>query len=89
MDSGCLIPGFHPSFFLSMEIAPEPGERTGIGGVTATPGSTQGGCMNYLFASYTVIWLLLFAYLISIARRQKKVQDDLTQIQEWMDRQKK
>ena len=31
--------------------------------------------MNYLFASYTVIWLLLFAYVISIARRQKKVQD--------------
>ena len=45
--------------------------------------------MNYLFASYTVIWLLLFAYVISIARRQKKVQDDLSQIQEWMDRQKK
>ena len=45
--------------------------------------------MNYLFASYTVIWLLLFAYLISIARRQKKVQDDLTQIREWMDQQKK
>ena len=45
--------------------------------------------MNYLFVSYTVIWLLLFAYIISIARRQKKVQDDLSQIQEWMDRQKK
>jgi len=45
--------------------------------------------MNYLFVSYTVIWLLLFAYVISIARRQKKVQDDLSQIQEWMDRQKK
>jgi len=45
--------------------------------------------MNYLFVSYTVIWLLLFAYVISIARRQKKVQDDLSEIQEWMDRQKK
>jgi CcmD family protein len=45
--------------------------------------------MNYLFASYTVIWLLLFAYLLSIARRLKKVQDDLSQIQEWMDQQKK
>jgi CcmD family protein len=45
--------------------------------------------MNYLFVSYTVIWLLLFAYIISIARRQKKVQDDLSEIQEWMDRQKK
>jgi CcmD family protein len=45
--------------------------------------------MNYLFASYTVIWLLLFAYLLSIARRQKKVQDDLSHIQEWIDQQKK
>ena len=45
--------------------------------------------MNYLFASYTVIWLLLFAYLLSIARRQKKVQDDLAEIQEWMARQRK
>jgi CcmD family protein len=72
-----------------MEIASKPGERAGVGRVAATPGSTQGGCMNYLFASYTVIWLLLFAYVISIARRQKKVQDDLSQIQEWMDRQKK
>ena len=45
--------------------------------------------MNYLFASYTIIWLLLFAYLLSIARRQKKVQDDLAEIQEWIDGQKK
>jgi CcmD family protein len=45
--------------------------------------------MSFLFAAYTIIWLLLFAYLLSIARRQKKVQDDLSQIQEWIDRQKK
>jgi CcmD family protein len=45
--------------------------------------------MNYLFASYTVVWLLLFAYVMSIARRQKKVLDDLAQIQQWIDQQKK
>jgi len=45
--------------------------------------------VNYLFASYSLIWVLLFAYLMSIARRQKKVQDDLSEIQEWMDRQRK
>jgi CcmD family protein len=45
--------------------------------------------MNFLFASYTIVWLLLFAYVMSIARRQRKVLDDLAQIQEWMDRQKK
>ena len=45
--------------------------------------------MNYLFASYTVVWLLLFAYLMSIARRQKKVLDDLAQLQESMEQKKK
>jgi len=45
--------------------------------------------MSFLFASYTVVWLLLFAYVMSIARRQKKVLDDLAQIQEWMNQQKK
>ena len=45
--------------------------------------------MNFLFASYTVVWLLLFAYVMSIARRQKKVLDDLAQIQKWMNQQKK
>jgi CcmD family protein len=45
--------------------------------------------MNFLFAAYTMIWILFFAYVVSIARRQKKVQDDLAQIQDWLDRQKK
>jgi CcmD family protein len=45
--------------------------------------------MTFLFAAYTLIWILFFAYAISIARRQKKIQDDLSQIQEWMHRQKK
>src|SRR5262245_64390415 len=52
VDSGCLVPGFHPSFFLSMEIAPRPGERTGIGRVTATPSSAQGGYRTHVLASY-------------------------------------
>ena len=45
--------------------------------------------MSFLFAAYMIIWILFFAYVVSIARRQKKVQDDLAQIQEWMNRQKK
>jgi CcmD family protein len=42
--------------------------------------------MRFLFAAYSVIWVLLFAYIVSIARRQKRVQDDLAQVQEWLDR---
>ena len=45
--------------------------------------------MNFLFAAYTIIWILFFAYVVSIARRQKKVQENLAEIQEWMNRQKK
>lgn len=45
--------------------------------------------MNFLFAAYTIIWILFFAYVLSIARRQKKVQDDLASLQEWMHQQKK
>jgi CcmD family protein len=42
--------------------------------------------MSFLFAAYSVIWVLLFAYIVSIARRQKRVQDDLAQVQQWLDR---
>ncbi|HEX2522456.1 MAG TPA: CcmD family protein [Terriglobia bacterium] len=42
--------------------------------------------MSFLFAAYSVIWVLLFAYIVSIARRQKRIQDDLAQVQQWLDR---
>lgn len=29
--------------------------------------------INFLFAAYTIVWLALFAYLISISRRQQRV----------------
>jgi CcmD family protein len=45
--------------------------------------------MSFLFAAYSVIWVLLFAYIVSIARRQKRVQDDLAQVQQWLDRTQK
>lgn len=45
--------------------------------------------MSFLFAAYTIIWVLLFAYIFSIARRQRKVQEDLAQMQQWLSQQKK
>jgi CcmD family protein len=42
--------------------------------------------MNFLFVAYTLIWVLLFAYLFSIAKRQKKVQDDLARMQQKLER---
>jgi CcmD family protein len=45
--------------------------------------------MSFLFAAYSVVWILLFAYVASIARRQKRVQDDLAQVQQRLDRTQK
>jgi len=44
--------------------------------------------MSYLFAAYTAIWILLFAYLFSISRRQRQVQEDLEQVRERLAREK-
>jgi len=45
--------------------------------------------MNYLFAAYSAIWILLFAYIFSLSQRQRRVQEDLTQIRERLERGKK
>jgi CcmD family protein len=45
--------------------------------------------MTYLFAAYTAIWILLFAYVFSIARRQQKIQDEVDRVQKLLDSQKK
>lgn len=33
--------------------------------------------MSYLFSAYLVIWILLFAYLVSLSRRQKRLDQEL------------
>ena len=38
--------------------------------------------MAYLVAAYLVIWTLLFLFLISIQRRQQRVQSELEEIVE-------
>ena len=32
---------------------------------------------GYLFAGYSLFWLIIFAYVVSIARRQKSVENEL------------
>jgi CcmD family protein len=36
--------------------------------------------INFLFAAYTIVWLALFIYLVSISRRQKRVIEELQAI---------
>ena len=45
--------------------------------------------MNYLFAAYAAIWVLLFAYMFSISRRQRQVREDLDQVRERLGQEKR
>ncbi len=45
--------------------------------------------MNYLFAAYTIIWIVLFVYIFSIARRQQKIQETVDRVQKVLESQKK
>ncbi len=36
--------------------------------------------INFLFAAYTIVWLALFGYMVSISRRQKRVIAELQAI---------
>jgi CcmD family protein len=33
--------------------------------------------MNYLFAAYAVIWLALFAYVMNLSSKQKKLSQEI------------
>lgn len=37
--------------------------------------------MNYLFAAYTAIWIILSWYLFSLSRRQRQVENELSQLE--------
>ena len=45
--------------------------------------------MSYLFAAYAAIWILLFAYMFSTSRRQRQVRDDLEQVRERLERERR
>ncbi len=36
--------------------------------------------LGYLFAGYAVVWLLLFGYMFSIAKRQKELEREIEQL---------
>ena len=37
--------------------------------------------MNYLFAAYTAIWVILAVYLISIHSREKKLREEVRRLE--------
>ena len=42
--------------------------------------------MNYLFAAYTAIWIVLALYLYSIHSREKKLRDEVERLKEFLER---
>lgn len=58
-----------------LEVKPE-GEETAAERVTIV-GSGYNYRLNFLMAAYTIVWLAIFLYLLSISRRQKRIIADL------------
>ncbi len=42
--------------------------------------------MNYLFAAYTVIWIILAIYLFSIHSRERKLREEILRLKQMLDR---
>ena len=42
--------------------------------------------MNYLFAAYMAIWILLTLYLFSIQSREKKLRDEVERLKNILDK---
>jgi CcmD family protein len=38
--------------------------------------------LNFLFAAYTAIWILLFLYLFSLARRNRSLAKEIEELRE-------
>ena len=45
--------------------------------------------MNYLFAAYTIIWVVLFGYMFTLARRLHVLRGEVEQMQRMLDRLKR
>lgn len=41
--------------------------------------------MSYLFAAYTVIWVIIFAYTLLMGRREKQLAEDLYMLKKTME----
>ncbi len=44
--------------------------------------------MSYLFAAYSVVWILLFGYVYSISGKQKRLETELDTLRKLLERKK-
>jgi len=45
--------------------------------------------LNFLFAAYAAVWLLIIAYLFSLSRRQKKLGQEIEAVKQMQNEAKK
>jgi len=50
------------------------------GRLTAAPGEYKMDNMQYLFAAYLAIWIVLSLYLFSLHSREKKLRDEVQRL---------
>ena len=39
--------------------------------------------MNYLFLATSVVWVLIAGYVVILGKRQKQLQQEIVQLEEW------
>jgi len=42
--------------------------------------------INYFFAAYVIVWIVIFLYLFRISRRERKIQRELTELNRLVSR---
>jgi len=41
--------------------------------------------LNFLFAAYTAVWVLLFFYILSLARRNRSLEEEIDDLRQLLD----
>ena len=44
--------------------------------------------LNFLFAAYTAVWVLLFLYILSLSRRNRALDKEVEELRELLQRRK-
>ncbi len=44
--------------------------------------------LNFLFAAYTAIWVLLFLYVLTLSRRNRSLDKEIAELRELLQRRK-
>ena len=46
------------------------------------------GNLNFLFAAYTAVWVLLFLYLVALSRRNRALEKEIEELRALLTRQR-